>query len=171
MNLKVVQIQAYTLKEAIEKAEELTELKVKYNVTRSYNDKIIFADFDLDEFATEKLNKVVKDAIGVGFVIAKKPGVPETKSRLYDVENIVAGVTKYKLFYQVVDTDGQTYGKDEVKAEAIKIAKGLMNTLKRELHVIKVKFPVEGEEIAAIVRYNPSDKVELGKYIIFGYEN
>lgn len=177
MGLKVVQLNAYSKKEAIELAKSASdiELNVKFDATRSYNDASCSEDFDFVTFLETKLEKTVKSAPGVGGIIVVKQGVPETKTRVHEVQNVITvGTTKYNMYYELttihVETGYRiTLGVAEGKAEAIKKSKELIPILKQDIEIRKIMLPVVGEKLAAIVKYNPTEGLMEGVYIVFGY--
>lgn len=171
-DIKLVDVQAYTKQEAIEKAKEAGfDIPVKYNATLAYREASEGAEsFDALEFAQDQIDKKARGAAGVGFIVVLEPGKPETKTRLYSVENVpTEGPRRYLLTYEVGYQEGEAFKvltAHDTKSEALVDAKQLVNTMKRKMIVRMVKYP-ESNGIAAIVNYTPSEDLKLGVYRFF----
>jgi len=173
-DIKLVDVEAYTKQEAIEKAKEAGfDIPVKYNATIAYREATEqpAESFDPIAFAQDQIEKKARGAAGVGFMIVLEAGKPETKTRLYSVENVpTEGPRHYLLTYEVGVQDGDTfkvYSAHETKADALAEAKILVNKEKVSMIVRMVKYP-ETNGIAAKVNYSPSEDLKLGVYRFFG---
>lgn len=169
MNLRIITVDAYSKQEAIAKLPEYGfNMEVKYNSTIAYKEAVINPEFNTTEFAQGQIAKKARGAANVGFMVVVKPGQPETRTRLYEVENVVTtGPRHYLLKYEVVDEKSRVYDTKDTKAEALVSAKQLVNQLKVDLSIRLVKHPEENG-IAAIVKYAPSENLKEGSYMFFG---
>jgi len=171
MDLKfnLVEVKAYSKKEAIELAKEQGfTLDIKYDATTAYNNAVIEADFDLQTFADSQITKKTRNTAGAGIIVAVDPGKEETKTRLYKVENIpTEGIRHYTLSYELVTESGFILGSAPLKDEAIDMAKPLVNEVKQKINIRLVKTP-DTQALAATVHYEPSPDTKLGTYILFG---
>lgn len=147
--------------------------EAKFDATQAYKKAQKELDFNLKTFAREHVNKKVKGASNVGFVIVVDPAVEDVRTRPYKEEVIATdGKRKYKTQYQVFTVaDNRLLGSADKKDEASKLAKTLMSEdVKEDLEIRLAKVVVEGQPIAAKLTYAPTKGAKEGSYIFFGLE-
>jgi hypothetical protein len=169
MNLKLIEVQAYSKKDAIEVAKsEGFELDVKYDATLAYNNAIIEHGFNVRDFAESQIEGKARGAANVGFNVTVDAGKPETKTRLYKAEVIpTEGPRQYYVAYQLTSGD-RILGDAPTKEEAIALAKDMIKDVKGDIDIDIIKKPTTNG-LAAHVKYDPSPDTKLGTYILFGY--
>lgn len=165
--MKKFEINAYSYKEAKEKALELG-LTVVRNVTQTYKKE---RPVDFDAFAERMIVKNHLDnANGVACAVVLENGSADTRERPYEyVNNNVDGKLKKKRIFEVrtVKTD-RFIGKAETKGTAAKIAKDAMKEVKEDMYCKQV-YEVLGEKgLAFELKYVPSVNTKQGRYVIFG---
>lgn len=169
--MKRIEVLAYSLEEAKEKAQE-QGIIVTRNVTQSWkNAKNPTSDKDFKAFAVEMLEKNrLSKAEGVGLIVAIEAGSKDTRERPYKfVNHIVEGKRNTKRVIEIrLKADGTLVGEAENKGEAEKLAKKLMADYRQDMYAEIVYRVVEGKDLAFELKYAPSTSAKQGKYIVFG---
>lgn len=173
-NFKVVEVNAYSKSEAIEKAP----FQIIRDATQAWKAAgMPLMGTELKEFLATKLQNETKFANGVGCIITVDPGTVDTRERPYTVTDIKNEKGKRKFSMSVLVTDKETgevkfIAVNSTKAEAIEKAKQLYTDkgYKGNLYAQYIKVVTEGEQGAFEVDYTPSKSAHLGKYIVFGVE-
>lgn len=171
--MKKFEIQAYSLDEAKEKAQDMGII-VTTNVTQSWkNEKCPINDKDFKAFAVAMMEKKRLTAIeGVGLIVAVNPGSKDTRERPYKfVNNVVEGKRKTKKVVELrLKETGELVGEAANKGKAEKLAKKLMVEYRQDIIAPIVYRVTEGKEIAFELQYQPSASAKEGTYIVFGNE-
>ena len=149
--MRKIEIVAYSLEEAKEKAAEMG-ITVVRNVTQSWkNANSPMSDAEFKVFAVEAMEKQrLTDASGVGLIVAVNPGSKDTKKRPYEFVNNVV--------------DGEASKKDD----AARLAKELMVKYRKDMVATIVYRVTEGKDVAFELNYSPSADAKEGKYVVFG---
>jgi hypothetical protein len=173
-NFKIVEINAYSKEEAIQKAP-FQIIRDATQAWKAVGKPLMGAE--LKDFLANKLQDETKFANGVGCILTVDPGTADTRERPYTVTDIKneQGKRKLSMAFLVMDKEtGEVKGLyvGTTKAEAIEKAKKLYTEkdFKGNLFAQYVKVVTEGEKGAFEITYTPSKSTHLGKYIVFGVE-
>lgn len=177
VNLKRVDISAYTREEAEELLAEKMSIDVDVNATQAWKNagSPVQNTPEFKEFVSNYFETKIKKA-GRGFVIIYEPGSADTRTRPYTVDDVVneKGKRKFKMTYVLVDkATGQILLKNqESKAAAKEAAKELFKSgkFKGKASCYYSKEVVEGEPLAFEIAYEPSKNARKGVYLFFGVE-
>lgn len=169
--MRKIEIVAYSLEEAKEKAAEMG-ITVVRNVTQSWkNANSPMSDAEFKVFAVEAMEKQrLTDASGVGLIVAVNPGSKDTKKRPYEfVNNVVDGTRNLQRVIEIrlKDTD-ELVGEASKKDDAARLAKELMVKYRKDMVATIVYRVTEGKDIAFELNYSPSADAKEGKYVVFG---
>ena len=171
--MKKIEIKAYSLEEAKEKAVEMG-LTVVRNVTQSWkNAKSPVSDKDFKIFAVDMFEKQrLANTEGLGMIVCVVPGSQDTRKRPYEVvNNIVEGKKQIERVYEVRRKDtNELIATAAKKSDAEDAAKKAMAAVKTDLYCEIVYRVKEGKALAFEVKYVPSINAVLGTYIVFGNE-
>ena len=167
MIMKIVEIEAFSLDEAREKAAE-QGLTVVKDVTRRY----VNADSpeDIEAFANEQFEKdKMTETTGTAFVVVATKGSADTKERPYTFNNVVTeGQLTKKRVFEVHTESGKLVATAETKGEASRKAKAAMKDVKENMYCEQVYRVDEAHARVFTIDYTPSKGTQLGKYIVFG---
>lgn len=170
--IRKLEIKAFTLDEAKEKAKQQGMFVLK-NITSSWNKmgKPI-SNFEFKLFAIEMLDKYkIRDAEGVGLLVAIIPGNSEKKIRPYKIHNsFFPGKKGKKRFFEIrCAEDGRLLAETSTKNEAVRKSKQLITELKKDI-VCKIVWrpAIPEQEIAFKLDYVPASKSKEGTYFVFG---
>ena len=173
INLKKVEVSAFTKAEAIEKApfQVLKDATQAWkNAGKPLNDK------DLKVFCSEYLAKHTKGAVGLGCSITFENGSADTREKPFSINDIKneQGKRKYVTGYQGInpETGEILFTCFETKAKAKEVAKELYTKegYRGSVKCNYIKVVAEGEKGAFDVVYAPSKSAKAGKFILFGVE-
>jgi hypothetical protein len=175
MIMRKFEVKAFSQDEAKEKALEFG-LKVVKNVTMSWKsaDAPAINSEEFKTFCTEQFMKNKLDATtGVGLMVVVEPGTTDSRKFPYAfVDNKVKGSIEKKRVFEIrLAEDDKLIGEAETKGDAVRLAKELMVTYKKDM-VTKVVYRVLGEKgVAFKLNYAPSTNTALGTYVVFGNIN
>ena len=167
MNMKIIEIRAFSLEEAKEKAVE-QGLTVMKDVTRRYVNAQ--TPDDIEAFANEQFTKDhLTDTVGVAYIITKVKGSADTKERPYTFNNVVntSGMTKRRVF-EIRTVSGDLVDTADTKGDAARKAKAAMKNVKENMTCEQVYRVDDAHKTVFTVDYTPSKNTTLGTYIIFG---
>lgn len=164
--MRIETINAFSYEEAKSKAREMGFNVIK-NVTSTFkkNPTDDYTDFAQKIFERDKIT----DVNGIAYMIVVEPGCPDTRTRPYEINNIVpkGSLTKKRVFEVRTSTD-KYVGEAPNKAAAIKIAKERMSEFKEDLFCRQIYKVDRDHEIAFVVNYVPGIHTKLGTYVVFG---
>jgi flavin-binding protein dodecin len=130
---------------------------------------------DVKQFMVDYLQKKVKCAAGVGYIITIESAVADTRERpwtIIDVKN-EQGKRKFGKVYRLVDdATGEILGVNkETKASAKNQAKEIIaNGFHGKGTCYISKDVSEGEPVAFKFEYTPSKAAKSGRWLVFGNE-
>lgn len=165
--MKKFEIEAFSLEEAKQKALDLG-ITVIRNVTISYNNE---NPEDFEVFADQMLKKhKLENTVGVGCLVVLEAGSADTRERPYKyVNNVVPGaLTKKRVFEIRKKSDKSLVAEADSKNAAIRLAKGLMKSVKEDLFCKQVYRVIGNHELVFELNYVPSANTKKGKYVVFG---
>lgn len=132
-------------------------------------------DKDVKQFMVDYLQKKVKCASGVGYIITIESAVADTREypwTITDVKN-EQGKRKFKKVYRLVDDEtGEILGtNNETKAAAKNLAKEIIaDGFHGKMTCYISKDVAEGEPVAFKAEYTPSKASKPGRWLVFGNE-
>ena len=143
---------------------------VKAHATGAITDK------DVRQFMIDYLQKKVKCAAGVGYIITIESAVADTRERPWTITDVKneQGKRKFKKVYRLIDdASGEVLGTtDETKAKAKQLAKDIIaGGFHGKMTCYIGKDVKEGEPIAFKAEYTPSKAAKSGRWLVFGNEN
>jgi hypothetical protein len=169
--MKKIEINAFSIKEAKEKAKEMG-IAVVANVTPSYIKRGKPSGDNFTVFATEMMEKRnLTDIRGAGLIVSVKNGSADTRLHPYTFKNnVINGTRKFQRVNEIrLKSTDQLVGEASKKDDAIKLAKQLMNQYKEDM-ICKIVYRTidVAEEVAFELDYTPSKDTTEGTYIVFG---
>lgn len=167
MKMNIYKIEAYSLCEAMKKAEALG-LTVTKNVTRrrAADPDTAMTDFANAQFEKDKLT----DTTGVGYIVVETPGSADTRMRPYTLNDTKStpGMVKTRVFEVRTVADDKLVLSARTKGEAIRKAKAAMKDYKEDLRCEVVYRLDDEHKTAFTLDYTPSVNTTLGVYYVFG---
>lgn len=165
--MKKIEIEAFSVKEAQEKAKAMG-INIVRNITTTFANSPVK---DFDEFANWFIDKnKLSDKTGFAFMIVDEQGSADSRLRPYKFENnFVPGKLSAKRVFEIYkDGDDTILATADSKHDAAEKAKELIKKHKTDL-VCKIVYRVQGNhEKAFDLKYTPSKNTKIGKYTIFG---
>ena len=134
-------------------------------------------DKDVRQFMIDYLQKKVKGAAGVGYIITIESAVADTRERPWTITDVKneQGKRKFQKVYRLVDdATGEILGTcNETKAKAKQLAKDIIaeKGFHGKMTCYIGKDVKEGEPIAFKAEYTPSKAAKNGRWLVFGNEN
>ena len=165
MFMKKFEITAFSYNEAKEKALSMG-IDVAHNVTQSFkNDN----PSDFDVWANDMLVKNrLADSTGTGLMVVLDAGSADTRQRPYElVNNVVEGQLSKKRVFQIKTVSGKLVAEANTKADAIRVAKNMMKTVRENMVCEQVYKVLEPKNVAFMLNYVPSVGTKLGTYVVF----
>jgi flavin-binding protein dodecin len=132
-------------------------------------------DKDVKQFMVDYLQKKVKCASGVGYIITIESAVADTRERPWTITDVKneQGKRKFQKTYRLVDdATNETLGVNhETKAAAKNLAKQLIaDGFRGKMTCYISKDVKEGEPVAFKAEYTPSKASKSGRWLVFGNE-
>lgn len=130
---------------------------------------------DVKQFMVDYLQKKVKCAAGVGYIITIESAVADTRERPWTIDDVKneQGKRKFTKVYRLVDdATGEILGVNtETKASAKNQAKEIIaNGFHGSMTCYISKDVAEGEPVAFHACYTPSKAAKSGRWLVFGNE-
>jgi flavin-binding protein dodecin len=130
---------------------------------------------DVKQFMIDYLQKKVKCAAGVGYIITIESAVADTRERPWTITDVKneKGKRKFKKVYRLIDdATGEVLGtNDQTKAAAKQLAKDIIaDGFHGKMTCYIGKDVADGEPIAFKAEYTPSKAAKHGRWLVFGNE-
>lgn len=184
MNFKRMEVTGATKEEAL----ELAPFGIQGDATSAYrnarkNHVGVWTDADMKQFMLNYLASKSKNIPGVGFSITLEAAVKSTRKNPWYFKNVKneKGARKFQMtfnIYENLGTDekpvkGKFLGKcNETKAKSREVAKKIISDGFRGRFYAEIAHEVkEGEPIAWVGGYQPSENARFGRYVVFGVTN
>lgn len=179
MSFKKVEIVGASKEEAINNAN--LGFSIAGDATQAYKNWMkaqsgAVTEKDVKQFMIDYLQKKVKCATGVGYIITIESAIADTRERPWTITDVKneQGKRKFKKVYRLIDdATGEVLGtNDETKAAAKQLAKDIIaDGFHGKMTCYIGKDVKEGEPIAFKAEYTPSKAAKSGRWMVFGNEN
>lgn len=160
--MKQICVNAFSLADA-EKKLNLAGYNNFVNLTDTFNHSGQKLNDFLEAAVTEDQKSVLIETV---------KGIPDTRIKPYTCMDFkMTGTTvKKRVFVIRLSEDNSIIGESNTKAGALKTAKQLMNTYKKDIYCVVEYHIVSGNERCFELIYTPSKTTAKGTYILSEYE-
>lgn len=179
MSFKKIEIVGASKEEAINAAN--LNFSIAGDATQAYKNWMktrqgAVTDKDVKQFMVEYLQKKVKCASGVGYIITIESAVADTRERPWTITDVKneQGKRKFTKVFRGIDTATNQilFECQGTKADAKQAAKDVIaNGFHGKMKVVINKEVTEGEPTAFYAEYTPSKAAKAGRWLVFGNEN